>query len=281
MVDILGPVNSLSYGNVTKEIVSGLVDLGEKVKLIPINGRIDCEINENLTKALNEKQSDTCIKIWHANDMSMPDYKTKIGWPIFELDTFTEQEKQQLKTLDKIIVCSQWAKQVVIDNGINVETEVVNLGVDDTVFFPSNNNVGEKVVFLNVGKWEVRKGHNELLWAFQDAFKDVGDVELWMACSNPFVDNSQWHNKYKRALGNKVKFVPYLYTQQELAKTINLCSIGVYPSHAEGFGLPILETLACGKPVITTNCTAQTEYCNHENCYLVESTGKVKAQDRE
>src|SRR5690606_34642912 len=44
---------------------------------------------------------------------------------------------------------------------------------------------------------------------------------------------------------------PYLY---------NLAKIFVYPSFYEGFGLPVLEAMACGTPVITSNISSMPEF---------------------
>ena len=45
----------------------------------------------------------------------------------------------------------------------------------------------------------------------------------------------------------------------ELAKTYNLASLFVYPSFYEGFGLPPLESMACGTPVICSSTTSLPE----------------------
>jgi glycosyltransferase involved in cell wall biosynthesis len=44
-----------------------------------------------------------------------------------------------------------------------------------------------------------------------------------------------------------------------LVKLYNCASIFVFPSLYEGFGLPVLEAMACGTPVVTSNCTALPE----------------------
>jgi glycosyltransferase involved in cell wall biosynthesis len=45
----------------------------------------------------------------------------------------------------------------------------------------------------------------------------------------------------------------------DLPLIYNLASLFVYPSFYEGFGLPILEAMACGVPVITSNCSSMPE----------------------
>ena len=45
---------------------------------------------------------------------------------------------------------------------------------------------------------------------------------------------------------------------------------GVFPSRAEGWNIPLLELMACGKHVIATDYSAHTEFCNKDNCDLIE-----------
>jgi glycosyltransferase involved in cell wall biosynthesis len=47
--------------------------------------------------------------------------------------------------------------------------------------------------------------------------------------------------------------------QQELPLWYNAAELFVYPSRFEGFGLPVLEAMACGTPVITTNVASLPE----------------------
>jgi len=52
--------------------------------------------------------------------------------------------------------------------------------------------------------------------------------------------------------------------ETELVKEINRADIAFQPSRREGFGLSILEAMACGKPVVSTNCSAIPEILDHD-----------------
>jgi hypothetical protein len=54
---------------------------------------------------------------------------------------------------------------------------------------------------------------------------------------------------------------------------------GVFPSRAEGWNLELLEMMSCGKPVIATNYSAHTEFCNEENTLLIEIDSMETASD--
>lgn len=59
-------------------------------------------------------------------------------------------------------------------------------------------------------------------------------------------------------LTGTVRFADYV-PQNELALWYNAASLFVYPSHFEGFGLPVLEAMACGVPVITSTASSLPE----------------------
>ena len=60
--------------------------------------------------------------------------------------------------------------------------------------------------------------------------------------------------KHIEALGiaNRVRFLDNIY-DQELVLLYNAASLFAFPSLYEGFGLPLLEAMACGTPIIAAN----------------------------
>jgi hypothetical protein len=135
-------------------------------------------------------------------------------------------------------------------------------------------------VFLNIGKWERRKGHDVLLEAFQQAFGPDDHVVLWMMAFNPVIHhdpkiirakNDEWERRYRDSpLGSKITILPRLSTQREVAAVMRRADCGVFPSRAEGWNLPALEVLSCGKQLIITNYSAHTEYADPHNSRLIE-----------
>ena len=60
-------------------------------------------------------------------------------------------------------------------------------------------------------------------------------------------------------------------SDKELVDLYNLCAVYVFASWHEGFGLPVLEAMACGIPVIATRCGGPDSIIKDgENGYLVE-----------
>jgi glycosyltransferase involved in cell wall biosynthesis len=60
-------------------------------------------------------------------------------------------------------------------------------------------------------------------------------------------------------IAEKVHFPGYI-EQDDLPFLYNMAKVFVYPSFYEGFGLPVLESMACGTPVITSNVSSMPEF---------------------
>ncbi len=59
-------------------------------------------------------------------------------------------------------------------------------------------------------------------------------------------------------LGNEVQFLGYV-PGEDLPYLYNAATVFVYPSLFEGFGLPVLEAMACGTPVIVADTSSLPE----------------------
>lgn len=144
-------------------------------------------------------------------------------------------------------------------------------------------------MFLSVGKWERRKGHDLLLEAFNKAFALSDEVELWMLAFNPVIaddraktlaKNQEWETLYRSSrLGAKIRLLPRMTERREVAAAMRQADCGIVLSRAEGWNLPALEMMSCGKPLIITNYSAHTEYCNPSNAMLVDIDALEDARD--
>jgi glycosyltransferase involved in cell wall biosynthesis len=247
-INYIAPINSLGYGVLGMNLLKAFTECGVKASYFPIGGNNAIEAepwNVDMIKdaIANQETYDVdahCLRVWHQFDMAMHVGRGKhAGFPIFELDTFTSREVHHLKSLDHIFVTSQWAKDVIYANGIDVPTTVAPLGVNSTIFHPLsmsdylNNYNKNKTIFLNIGKWEIRKGHDVLCEAFNKAFTASDDVELWMMNHNPFLNEEQdksWKGMYKNsALGDKVKLLDRVKTHKEVAAIMREAGLWCLP----------------------------------------------------
>lgn len=290
-INLSCPINSTGYGIASTHILKELYNLKNDLSYFPIgsvsvDNKADYELLTNLlSQSHNFDVHSPYIKIWHQFDLA-----TRIGrgkyyaMPFFELDTFNDIESKHLCVPDTIFATSNWAKNVILNNNPKINCNVVPLGVDANIFNPIKIPKPEynKYVFLNIGKWEKRKGHDILLELFNLAFPNNEDVELWILASENTNNYSskdellQWKNMYNDP---RVKLFNGVESHIEIAYLIASCDCGIYPSRAEGWNLELLETMAMNRPVITTNYSAHTEYCTKDNSYLVDIEKTEPAYD--
>ena len=284
MINITAPINNLGYGVASVNIIKSLLKIGYDLQLNVIGQIEDTKYLQLFSKLIqkNVNRSTASVKIWHQNDVHHHIGKGKhIAFPIFELNQFTKAEKWSLSHNDKILVCSEWAKQIA-EQETSIETSVVPLGVDRDILKPFKSGRRE-TVFFNCGKWEVRKGHDILVECFNKAFDYNDEVELWMMCHNPFYSQQQqdeWINLYKNSkLGDKIRIIPRQKDHRDVYNIMKQTDCGVFPARAEGWNLELLEMLSCGKHVITTNYSGHTEFCSVKNSMLVDVTSLESAID--
>ena len=142
----------------------------------------------------------------------------------------------------------------------NIKTTL--LGVND-YFKPTKEQTEEKYIFslCTLGK------RKNLIFAIKNFFKfieknKINDLKLVLA-------GGVW-NKFKKELTNaigefdqsKIEVLGYV-KDEELPKLYSNALMFIYPSLYEGFGLPVLEAMKCGCPVITSNLSSLPEVIGH------------------
>lgn len=115
-----------------------------------------------------------------------------------------------------------------------------------------------KSYFLHVGRHDPHKNVPRILEAFAQVSSDF-DCELWLV-GTPDSRYTPQIQAQATAYGLKERvqlldYVPY----ERLPAVLNQAMALVFPSLWEGFGLPVLEAMACGTPVITSNISALPE----------------------
>lgn len=296
-INYIAPINNTTGYGITSTYI--LKSIAKKYQLDNISlfclGGIGVENQSDqqlIEKLINKTQKyfdnkAPCLKIWHPHDLSLSVGKGKYGALIFfELDTMKEVEKVNINNLDVVFTASNWGKKVLENNGITTKIVVSPLAVDTDIFKDHEHPkhfTKDTYKFVNIGKWEIRKGHDFLLEAFNNAFDNNDDVELFMVNQNPFIsaqENQIWVDMYKNSkLGNKINPIARVNTHLDLAKFIRDMDCGFFPARAEGWNNEILEVMALNKPIITTNYSAHTEYCTKENAFLIDIDQLTIAED--
>jgi glycosyltransferase involved in cell wall biosynthesis len=138
--------------------------------------------------------------------------------------------------------------------------------------------------FLYIGRHDPYKNLQRLILAFA-ALPNYREYELWIAGPS----DRRYTSIIKAFVEEKnltnVKFLDYV-DYRELPVLINRAIALVFPSLWEGFGLPVLEAMACGTPVITSNLSSLPEVAgdaailiNPYNVEEITEAMRVVAQD--
>lgn len=297
-LNFMGPVNTLGYGVTTVNIVYQLLKKGHDVSLfvtgptapepkytemvlsqsIAVDGSWDPRRKHSYDPAA------PMIRNFHEFNMAFPPGTGKrIAWPFFEINKLRPVAIRFLNSVDAIASASAWKDTVFRDNDVTTKLFRAPQGVDTDVFRPMDIPKLDKTYkFFTVGKFETRKGHPELIKAFKAAFPTEHDVMLYMMVNNPFMGPlSDVATVIAELSGrdSRIHIVPPVASHHEVAVMMNRIDCAVFPTRGEGWGLPILEALACGRPVISTFVTSHKEFVDDTVALEVETEGLAPARD--
>lgn len=196
--------------------------------------------------------------------------------PRERIDYFKKKFWKNIKKADKIIVISDYIKKEGVGFGLPEEQlTTIHLGFNREIFkvysWQDLQAIKKKYglpdhFILFVGSIEPRKNLQNLIMAYISLDRVIRkDLKLIL------VGFKGWQNKEIMNLLNKVKsdvlYLGYL-PNQELGKLYGLATLFIYPSFYEGFGLPPLEAMACGCPVVVSNVSSLPEVCGDAARYV-------------
>ncbi len=140
---------------------------------------------------------------------------------------------------------------------------------DDLAAFRRERNLPERYV-LFVGTLEPRKNLPRLIHAFAQIARDDPGIGLAVVGASGWLTSDI--APLVRALGleSRIAFAGYV-PDAELTRWYQAAMVFCYPSLYEGFGLPVLEAMACGTPVVTSNIGSMAEI-GRDAAILVDPT---------
>lgn len=129
-----------------------------------------------------------------------------------------------------------------------------------SVISATKNTLGIHNPFLLwVGKTQSRKNLYRLMKAFQQILLKWPNTILVIAGPQENTFAQRFRHTFESEIEKGSIIVTGYLTQDQLSALYTDCKAFVFPSLYEGFGLPVLEAMACGAPVITSNITALPE----------------------
>ena len=180
---------------------------------------------------------------------------------------------EQLKKADLLLAISESSRQEAIDNldfdpgkVVNMSSAVdgqfcsVNYTEEENRIFKAHFGIREKFIMYS-GATDERKNHLGLITAYAmlpAKFRETCQLVLVGGLPDLHRRNFEQHIN-KSGLGKDEVIITGRVTDESLVHAYNICDLYVFPSWHEGFGLPALEALSCGAPVIGANTTSIPE----------------------
>lgn len=289
-----GPIDSsYSLALVNRQLARGLEELGHCVGLISADGdaavAIDpdfLEAEPDLDRMLRDQQK-VALEPRRIHSRNLyPPHTTGMSGALKVLHCYAWEETafpadwvdEFNSNLDLIVATSRHVEKILVDAGVTVPIQVSGLGVDHLDSVPADERFSlsaKPFRFLHVSSGLPRKGLDVLLDAYASEFSVADPVSLIIKTS---VAGAQTLEAGIRALRTRHHRCPEIIvldrdlTAAEIKALHQQCHVAVYPTRAEGFGLPIAEAAACGLPVITTAWGGQMDFCSEEDMWLLDCT---------
>lgn len=209
--------------------------------------------------------SKSCRKIITFHDLSFEDFKYAFNWKTRLWHKILRPKKEAMEA-DFIVAVSEFTKsQLVEEYGIEKSKIKVTYEAAGDHLRPLDLPKGFEIIRRKYG---LPKNYFLCLSTLEPRKNTAGIIEAYLA----------WQEDTKVDVGLVIagKKYPEIFSETKLKKHPNIHLTGfideedkallyqhalafLYPSFYEGFGLPILEAMQCGTPVITSNATAMPE----------------------
>ena len=208
---------------------------------------------------------------WHPRQMNA---RERIAYLVYEATPLPEMYVKKLKGFDRVWTASQFGKRLVGRSSLRVPVDVVPGGVDCSVFHPAEErSVDGTWVLTTIGKPEARKNYEALIESYRKAFTAADDVVLRVLATGLDAGRAKLRRIIRESDGPqaaRIDLLAPLPDAGDVAGLLRESDVFVLPTHGEGWGLPILEAMASGCCVITTNWSAPTDFTSAGNALLLD-----------
>lgn len=191
---------------------------------------------------------------WHERS-KVPFFRRAISYAATHADVLVTISAFTARQLDEQI--PSHAPVVVGTLGVDLERFTTDSRSDAELLHAHGLSAERPYVFF-LGTFEPRKGIDVLLDAFATIARNHSDVELWLAGQPGWGVKEIEAQIAGHAALSRIRRLGFV-DETVLPALLRQARAVTYPSRGEGFGLPVLEALACGASVVTTADTVMSE----------------------
>ncbi len=271
------------FGTAAREIALAMDDLGVDVKLVLVGSpsdRLNLETVERLQQLERKPLQGDRVLLTILSPGGAREYRKTISCMMFETSKAPPVYVAAANQFDALIVPCEMNRQLFKNGGVTVPIYVAPYGVNSQVFTPHGpaRELGRgdgDYVFLSVFGWSTRKGPDILIDAFLREFTADDHVRLVLKTHDGSVTHfpRDWYDRVAAQTPSprspRVDILTEDLTPEEVAMMYRGADCFVLPSRGEAVGLPYLESMASGLPVIATGWGGHTVFLNPQCGYLV------------
>jgi glycosyltransferase involved in cell wall biosynthesis len=205
-----------------------------------------------------------------------------LGFKRHERLVYANLIKRSAQKAEHILTISEHSKTDIAEQwGISTDRISVACCGVDSEFTPkgaSDQPMPEGAPYiLYVGNLHPRKNLVRLLDAYVLLRREGFEHQLKIVGQKAWMYGDIFETVRRHRLESSVEFTGYVSNSQ-LVKLYQNAEVSAYPSLYEGFGLPVLEAMACGCPTVTSRTTSLPEVAG-DACILVDPESVVSIAD--
>lgn len=277
----------LGYAVQSRQIMRALHFAGVRVTYRNAYGNPDGPTDDQLVDDImtRDLSKGTQIALCQADAFPGVSGNPKVGWTMLEVTGLPQTWVDGCNQMDEVWVPASFNLETFASSGVKVPLRVMPLGVDTDYFNPgiAGRRPSERFIFLSVFEWGERKAPEVLLRAFAEEFSVRDDVMLLLSISNrdPFVDVDAQIAALDLPPGAPIVVMCNAHLPAyQMGSLYRSADCFVLPSRGEGWGMPVLEAMACGLPAISTSWSGPADFLNDENGFPLSVKSMVKAESR-
>ncbi|HTJ74433.1 MAG TPA: glycosyltransferase [Acidimicrobiales bacterium] len=207
----------------------------------------------------------------------------RVGWTMLEVDGLPPEWVRGCNAMDEVWVPASFNVDTFAASGVRAPIRVMPLGVDVDYYHPgiSGFRPSPRFTFLSVFEWGERKGAEVLLRAFAQEFKESEDVLLLVSIYNHDPDVDVHGEIAKLGLESCPPIVVLVnaeFADYQMAALYRSADCFVLPTRGEGWGMPVLEAMACGLPTIATGWSGPADFLTTDTGYPLDVRSMVPAK---
>jgi GT2 family glycosyltransferase len=209
----------------------------------------------------------------------------RVGWSMLEVTGLPQDWVDGCNTMDEVWVPATFNVETFRASGVHVPIHVVPLGVDVDYYHPriAGFRPSSRYTFLSVFEWGERKAPEILLRSFAEEFKETEDILLLLSVFNrdPTIEVEEEIAKLELPPCPPIAvMVNPEFADYQMASLYRSADCFVLPTRGEGWGMPILEAMACGLPTITTSWSGPADFLHEGIGFPLEVKSLVPAEAR-